>query len=130
MLFIFLHIILPMLEWSLRCDFTIFLCTCIIKISLNMLKLLEMNINLWFLILKVALLNRKGGNFVSGCLQKNNIKLIIPKIIIVCKNFTRVPEMISLKLFHCVLSVTSAYVSYVLRHKIQTAFFVTIYKIN
>ena len=73
MLFIFLHIILPMLEWSLRCDFATFLYTCIIKISKKMLKV---NLNLWFLILKVTLL---VSNFSHNCPQ-NLIQSTIIKV--------------------------------------------------
>ena len=52
---IVLHIILPMLEWRLRYHFAKFFCTRVIKICWNMLKLNEVNLNLWQIILKVAL---------------------------------------------------------------------------
>ena len=44
-----------MLLWEWKRHFTTFLCTCIIKMSENMLKLLEVDLNLWFVIMKVSL---------------------------------------------------------------------------
>ena len=53
----FLQKILSMLPWEWMRHFTTFLCTCIIKMSYNILKLLEVDRNhLWFVILKVSLI--------------------------------------------------------------------------
>ena len=112
MLSVFLHQILPILEWSLMSDFTIFLCTFIIKISLNVLKLLKVDLNLWFLILKVDLLFINWILCTKGSYLVNLKKLTWTKMLLLL-----IENVINKSLACCIWMVNISYIL-IIRHNL------------